>query len=65
MRLDCRAARAALLAFALAGLSLAAAAQSPLRLLVWINGDKGCNGLQQVGDEFTRQTGVKVVVQHP
>ncbi len=65
MRLDRRAARAALLACGLAGLSLAAAAQSPLRLLVWINGDKGYNGLQKVGDEFTRQTGVQVVVQHP
>jgi maltose/maltodextrin transport system substrate-binding protein len=64
MRLDRRAARAALLAFGLADLSLAAAAQSPLRLLVWINGDKGYNGLQKVGDEFSRQTGVRVVVQH-
>lgn len=57
--------RLALLAFALAGLSLAAAAQAPLRLLVWINGDKGYNGLQKVGDAFTRETGVQVVVQHP
>ncbi|MDO9072188.1 MAG: maltose/maltodextrin ABC transporter substrate-binding protein MalE [Rubrivivax sp.] len=65
MRLDRRAARAALLAFVFAGLSLAAAAQTPLRLLVWINGDKGYNGLQKVGDEFTRLTGVRVVVQHP
>ncbi len=64
MRLDRRAARA-LLALGFAGLSLTAAAQAPLRLLVWINGDKGYNGLQKVGDEFTRQTGVKVVVQHP
>ena len=65
MRLDRRAARAALLAFGLAGLGLAAVAQTPLRLLVWINGDKGYNGLQKVGDEFARQTGVQVVVQHP
>ena len=36
-----------------------------LRLLVWINGDKGYNGLQQVGDEFTKLSGVQVVVQHP
>ncbi len=41
------------------------AAQDPLRLLVWINGDKGYNGLQKVGDAFTRATGVQVVVQHP
>lgn len=68
MRLDRRTAplaRLALLACTLAGLSAAAAAQAPLRLLVWINGDKGYNGLQKVGDEFTRQTGVRVVVQHP
>ncbi len=35
------------------------------RLLVWINGDKGYNGLQKVGDAFTQATGVRVVVQHP
>ncbi len=61
-----REARAATL---LAALTLAGAAQAqaanPLRLLVWINGDKGYNGLQKVGDEFTRQSGVQVVVQHP
>lgn len=37
----------------------------PPKLLVWINGDKGYNGLQKVGDAFTRETGVPVVVQHP
>ncbi|MFO1327821.1 MAG: maltose/maltodextrin ABC transporter substrate-binding protein MalE [Rubrivivax sp.] len=37
----------------------------PLRLLVWINGDKGYNGLQRVGDAFARESGVTVVVQHP
>lgn len=41
-----------------------AAASSPT-LLVWINGDKGYNGLQKVGDAFERVSGVKVVVQHP
>lgn len=53
---------------AVLGLSLlagAAQAQAPLRLLVWINGDKGYNGLQKVGDAFTRESGVQVVVQHP
>ena len=53
-----------LVAAALALLSTLAAAQSP-QLLVWINGDKGYNGLQKVGDAFTAATGVKVVVQHP
>ena len=28
----------------------------PPRLLVWINGDKGYNGLQKVGDAFTAAT---------
>ncbi len=41
------------------------AAPDALRLLVWINGDKGYNGLQKVGDRFTRESGVEVVVQHP
>lgn len=56
--------RAAALA---AGLLLAgaASAQAPLRLLVWINGDKGYRGLQKVGDAFTKDSGVAVVVQHP
>ena len=40
-------------------------AQTPLSLLVWINGDKGFNGLQKVGDAFTRSSGVKVTVEHP
>ncbi len=64
MRLDGLSA-AALLALGLCLSHAPAAAQAPLRLLVWINGDKGYNGLQKVGDEFTRQTGVQVVVQHP
>jgi len=46
-------------------LTTAAPAQTPLRLLVWINGDKGYNGLQKVGDAFARESGVQVVVQHP
>jgi maltose/maltodextrin transport system substrate-binding protein len=40
-------------------------AQQPPRLLVWINGDKGYNGLQKVGDAFEKLSGVPVVVQHP
>lgn len=43
----------------------AAQGAQPLRLLVWINGDKGYNGLQKVGDVFAREVGVQVVVQHP
>lgn len=40
-------------------------AQNKLKLLVWINGDKGYNGLQKVGDIFEKESGVKVIVQHP
>jgi maltose/maltodextrin transport system substrate-binding protein len=58
------AARAGLLALALLA-SAAVRAAEPLELLVWINGDKGYDGLQKVGDEFTRVSGVKVTVQHP
>jgi maltose/maltodextrin transport system substrate-binding protein len=54
-----------LLLAVLAGLGAAAPAQDAPRLLVWINGDKGYNGLQKVGDAFERASGVKVVVQHP
>jgi maltose/maltodextrin transport system substrate-binding protein len=61
MRLE-RSALALALLTVLAG---AAQAQAPLRLLVWINGDKGYNGLQKVGDLFTQASGVQVVVQHP
>lgn len=41
-----------------------ARADSP-RLLIWINADKGYNGLQKVGDAFAAKTGVNVIVQHP
>ncbi|MFO1252589.1 MAG: maltose/maltodextrin ABC transporter substrate-binding protein MalE [Inhella sp.] len=53
-----------LLAAALAA-ALPAVRAEPLQLLVWINGDKGYNGLQRVGDAFTKLSGVKVDVQHP
>lgn len=52
-------------------LSLAAAVPSAGRaaeagkLLVWINGDKGYNGLQKVGDDFAAKSGVPVTVEHP
>ncbi len=66
-----RAARAALAGFAVLafattpGLAAAQAGPGGLRLLVWINGDKGYDGLQKVGDAFTAVSGVPVVVQHP
>jgi len=49
---------------ALAGTSLASAQEAD-KLLVWINGDKGYNGLQKIGDEFAAKSGVKVTVEHP
>jgi maltose/maltodextrin transport system substrate-binding protein len=52
------------LVFALAAAPLARAAE-PGKLLVWINGDKGFNGLQKVGDRFAEKSGVKVTVEHP
>lgn len=59
----------ALSTWLIAALALAplagANAEAPLKLLVWINSDKGYNGLQKVGDLFTRDTGVKVKVEHP
>ena len=53
-------------AFALSAAMIApAGAEEKLKLLVWINGDKGYNGLQKVGDAFEKLSGVQVVVQHP
>ena len=51
--------------FLVAGALTVAQAAEKGKLLVWINGDKGYNGLQKVGDEFTKKTGVKVIVEHP
>jgi len=47
------------------GFALHAQAAEPGKLLIWINGDKGYNGLAKVGEEFTKKTGVQVVVEHP
>jgi len=63
MNLRPRSMRRPLVALLLAACTAALAA--PPRLLVWINGDKGYNGLQKVGDAFTAVSGVPVVVQHP
>ncbi|MDE2300335.1 MAG: maltose/maltodextrin ABC transporter substrate-binding protein MalE [Burkholderiales bacterium] len=43
----------------------AASAQEAGKLLVWINGDKGYNGLQKIGDAFAKKTGIPVTVEHP
>lgn len=35
------------------------------KLVIWINGDKGYNGLAEVGKKFEAETGIPVVVEHP
>ena len=35
------------------------------KLVIWINGDKGYNGLAEVGKKFEKDTGVSVLVEHP
>jgi len=47
------------------GMGSAVRAAEPGKLLVWINGDKGYNGLQKIGDEFAQKNGVQVTVEHP
>lgn len=55
---------AATLAFAVASAGSQAFAEQGT-LTVWINGDKGYTGLAKIGEKFTKDTGVKVVVEHP
>lgn len=35
------------------------------KITIWINGDKGYNGLAKVGKKFEADTGIKVVIAHP
>jgi len=39
---------------AAAAMAAPATAQEQGKLLVWINGDKGYNGLQKIGDQFSK-----------
>lgn len=34
-------------------------------LLIWINGDKGYEGIAKIGAKFTQDTGIEVKVEHP
>ena len=34
-------------------------------LLVWINGDKGYEGIAKIAEQFTKDTGIAVKVEHP
>lgn len=56
---------AAMAVAATMGYAGAAQAQDAGKLLVWINGDKGYNGLQKVGDAFAAKSGIAVTVEHP
>ncbi|MCP4386119.1 MAG: maltose/maltodextrin ABC transporter substrate-binding protein MalE [Hyphomicrobiales bacterium] len=49
----------------LASVATGASAFEDGKLTVWINSDKGYNGLQAVGDTFAEELGVDVVVEHP
>ncbi len=53
---------------ALAAAAIASPAMGAItegELLIWINGDKGYNGLAEVGKKFTEDTGITVKVAHP
>ncbi|MEL6425614.1 MAG: maltose/maltodextrin ABC transporter substrate-binding protein MalE, partial [Pseudomonadota bacterium] len=52
-------------ALALTALAAPALALEDGELLVWINGDKGYNGLAEVGALFEEELGVPVKVEHP
>ena len=48
----------------LAGLAPVHAAENNT-LLIWINGDKGYNGIAKAAAQFTKDTGIEVKVEHP
>ncbi|WP_439287887.1 maltose/maltodextrin ABC transporter substrate-binding protein MalE [Lonepinella sp. BR2904] len=53
---------------AVAGLVLSTSVVAKMtegKLVIWINGDKGYNGLAEVGKKFEKDTGVSVLVEHP
>lgn len=50
---------------AMGGFSGLAHAAEKDSLLIWINGDKGYKGIEKIGEEFTKKTGIKVTVEHP
>ncbi|MBV9997855.1 MAG: maltose/maltodextrin ABC transporter substrate-binding protein MalE [Verrucomicrobia bacterium] len=47
------------------GCALPAVAWTNGELLVWVNGDKGYNGLAELGKRFEQDLGIKVTVEHP
>ena len=49
----------------LGALPLSAPAWEPGSVLIWINGDKGYEGIAEIGRIFTENTGIPVIVEHP
>lgn len=52
----------------LASLLLATSVQAKMeegKLVIWINGDKGYNGLAEVGKKFEQDTGIAISVEYP
>lgn len=47
------------------GMAAAALLSGAEPLRVWINGDKGYEGIARIGEQFQRDTGVAVRVEHP
>ncbi len=47
------------------GLALPVQAQDKPGLLIWINGDKGYEGIARIAEKFSKETGVSVKVEHP
>ena len=63
-----KAVKHALALSALASMVLSSSAFAKIeegKLVIWINGDKGYNGLAEVGKRFEKETGIKVTVEHP
>ncbi|WP_022942280.1 maltose/maltodextrin ABC transporter substrate-binding protein MalE [Psychromonas hadalis] len=50
---------------ALGSMNVAHAKMDEGQITIWINGDKGYDGLALVGKKFEADTGVKVIVAHP
>ncbi|NCD33078.1 MAG: maltose/maltodextrin ABC transporter substrate-binding protein MalE [Spartobacteria bacterium] len=54
-----------LAAAAVVSLAIPAYAVTDGELLIWINGDKAYDALQEIGNKFEEDTGIPVTVQHP
>ncbi len=68
--MGCKIMKKTILATAVAAATLACsfsanAAIAKDQLTIWVNGDKGYNGIAKVGERFTADTGIKVTVAHP